>query len=325
MKIFFKLLNSLWLWISVIQFIIIIIYYFNNVRPYLMGFPESADNYNLMFLSSDVFIYWINALETPLNLVPINLLGPVLIFKLSDLKFDLIFLLNIILFCIAIREIYHYTPIKTLKFVALILINPAIIGQFYAANKEVMIIISLLFISVYFYSGATRHIIYAIIIAFFSKPEFLVLIIMYFSSLKLPAALRKYILISIIMVVSFSYNYIPNIESYSTVLFRGQTVNSFGLTVLLHELAVEYYLYWAVIIPRLLLSIYSGGFLYAPIFISFLLFVLLKKKITLSNDLIYFLYLFYIMVSIVPFPLFRYIMPTISLLLFIAMQPKSKN
>ena len=197
------------------------------------------------------------------------------------------------------------------------------VENFYAVNKEFFIIISLLFIGIYFYSKAAKHIIFSIIIAFFSKPEFLLLVITYFLSLKLSVNLRKYIIIAFIICISLLYNYIPNMENYTTVLLRGQTVDSLGFTILLHQLSVDYFLYFSVIAPRILINIYSAGFLYSSIYIILLLFIILRIKLTLSNDLLYFLSLFYIMVTVVPFPHFRYILPTYALLLFIAMRTKN--
>ena len=116
MKIPIKLFRSLWFWILIVEIFIISAYYFNIIRPYLIGFPESSDNFNISFLSSDIYIYWYNALETPINFIPINLLGPVLIFKILNLNFDLVVLLHVFIFCLALREIHRYTSIKILKF-----------------------------------------------------------------------------------------------------------------------------------------------------------------------------------------------------------------
>jgi hypothetical protein len=288
-----------------------------------MSFTIDGANEESSLVTADTHTYWFHASETPWSLLPINLMGPVTLIKLLDLNFDLAVLLFVLLFYFVSRELYRYVGVRVLPFAVLFLANPSMMGQFFAINKEILIIISLLFVVVYVHSRRTKHIIAAIAIALFSKPEFLVLIMFFLWSRKFRSGWRPFIFLAMITIISFFYSDLPNMDSYANVLFIGQTAESIGISVLLHELAAQYHLYFSVIVPRLLLTIYSGGVLYASLFMLALIAVILKNKLQLSDDVVFLLCLFLIMVSIVPFPHYRYILPTYPLLLILALRTKT--
>ena len=322
MKIPFKLLSSPWFWTLVAQFILGLFFYLVEVRPYVMSFATDGNNQESRLIAADTYTYWYHASETPFFSLPINLIGPVSLLKLFNLNFDLAFYFILVSLCLVSRELYRYTEVRVLPFAVLTFANPSIIGQIFVINKEIMIIISLLFVFVYVNSGSNKHIIAALAFTLFSKPEFLVLIIFFLVSRRLPISWRLYCLITIITLISLFYSDVPNMDSYATVLFFGQTYQSIGITVFLHELSSEYNLFFSVIVPRLVIIIYSGGILYATLFFIALIQLFLKRKWKLSNDIIYLLCLFFIMISIVPFPHYRYILPAYPLLLLIGMRPK---
>ncbi|MBC7490147.1 MAG: hypothetical protein H7240_09545 [Glaciimonas sp.] len=322
MKIPVKLFSSIWFWSLVVLFVSALFWYLSGIRPELMSFTIDGFNEESNLVTADTYTYWFHASETPWFSVPINLIGPVSLIKLLDLNFDLAVLLIVLLFCLALRELYRYAGVRVLPFAVLFLANPSMTGQFFAINKEILIIISLLFVVIYVHSGRTKHIIAAIAIAVFSKPEFLVLIMFFLVSRGLRSGRRPFILLAMITMISLFYSDLPNMDSYAEVLLRGQTAESLGITVLLQELAAQYHLYFIVVVPRLLLTIYSGGVLFASIFILALMPVILKKKLQLADDIVFLLCLYLIMVSIVPFPHYRYILPIYPLLLFLALRPK---
>ena len=322
MKIQVRLFSSIWFWSTVVMVVFALFWYLFGIRPELMSFTNQGANEKSSLVSADTYTYWFHASETPLILVPINLMGPVSLIKLLDANFDLAFLFNFVLFCFVLRELYRYAVVRVLPFTVLFLANLSMMGQFFTINKEIYIIISLLFVIIYVHSSRTKHLIWAIVTAVFSKPEFLVLIIFFLVSRRLLIKRRPFILIALIVVTSLFYSGLPNMDSYTNTLLIGQTAESLGISVLLHELADQYYLYFIVILPRLLLTIISGGALYATFFMLAFIAVILKKKLQLADDLVFLLCLFLIMVSIVPFPHYRYILPTYPLLLILAMRKK---
>ena len=324
MKISAKLFSSIWFWTLFILVILALFWYLNEIRPELISFSIEGPTQNTNLVTADTYTYWFYASETPLFLVPINLMGPVSLIKLLDVNFDLAVLLLILLFSLVLRELYLYKGVRILPFVVVFLVNPSIMGQFFAINKEIMIIISLLFMVVFIHSGRTRHMILSIVVATFSKPEFLILIMLFLGLRKLRRGIRPFILISMITLISLFYSDLPNMESHTDLLMIGQNAESLGVTVALQDLATQYYLYFSIILPRLLLAIYSGDFLYASFFMIALISVVLKKKFQLVDDIVFLIYLFLIMVSVVPFPHYRYILPIYPLLLILAMPPKKK-
>jgi hypothetical protein len=322
-KIPVKLFCSIWFSSLVLLVVLALLWYQFGIRPELMSFTIDEANEESSLAMADTYTYWFHASETPWFSLPINLIGPVSLIKLLDLNFDLAVLLIVLLFYFVLRELYRYAGVRVLPFAVLFLANPSMMGQFFAINKEILIIISLLFAVIYVHSGRTKHVIAAIAIAVFSKPEFLALILFFLSSRRLRSGSRPFILLAMVTIISLFYSDLPNMDSYTNTLLVGQTAESLGISVLLHELAVQYYLYFIVVMPRLLLTIYSGGFLYASIFILALVSVILKKKLQLANDVFFLFCLFLIMVSIVPFPHYRYILPAYPLLLILAMRPKT--
>lgn len=323
MKIPVKLFSSIWFWSLVVLVNLALFWYLYEIRPELISFTTDGPNEESNLVTADTYTYWFHASETPWFSLPINLIGPVSLIKLLDLNFDLAFLFIVLMFCLVLRELYRYAGVRVLPFAVLFLANPSMTGQFFAVNKEIMIIISLLFVVVYVHSGRAKHIIVAIAIAVFSKPEFLVLIMLFLGSRRLRPGWRPFILIAMITMISLFYSDLPNMDSYTNILLRGQTAESLGITVLLQELAAQYHLYFIVVVPRLLLAIYEGGILYASLFMLALISIILKKKLHLADDVVFLLFLFLIMVSIVPFPHHRYILPTYPLLLILAMRPKT--
>ncbi len=324
MKIRAKLFRSIWFWALVALAFVALFLYLYEMRPWLMAFPTDGAGIAPNIAPADTYTYWFHASKTPLVALPYNLIGPVSLIKLFGGNFDLIFLFNVVLFCLALRILYRYARVRVLKFSVLFLANPLLMVQFFSVNKEILITIALLFIVGYIYSGMVRHLIIAITLAAFSKPAFLVLVIFFLVARRLRARRRPFILLTIVVLISLFYSDVPGMEAFSHVLLRGQTSASLGITVLLQKLAMQYYSYAGILVPRLLLVVYAGGALNAVFFLSVVLIAILKRRLRLVDDAVFLLYLFLIMVSVIPFPHFRYILPTYPLLLFLVLRPRRR-
>jgi hypothetical protein len=299
--------------------------YFQDIRPWLMSFQTDGtganiDSFNVV--AADTYTYWYAAYTSEWFDVPINLLGPVTLYHVLGMHFDLAFMLHVFLFCTAVWGLYRYVKLQILWFVALFLINPSVMGQFFVINKEVLMILSLLYMQCYVYSERYMHIALALILAAFAKPEFLALLIMFIGLRKIKPELRMYILIGLITIITIFYRNMPNMIGYNNVLLDGQTSESLGITVALQDLATNYYLYFIIIFPRLLLVVYSGGFVYATFFLIAILYAIAKQRLKQSDDMVFLFCLYLIMVSVVPFPQFRYILPLYPLLLCLNLRTK---
>lgn len=314
--------RSIWFWALVVLAVIALFLYLYAMRPWLMAFVINGLGVAPTIAPADTYTYWFHALSTPLGLLPYNLIGPVSLIKLFGGNFDLVVLFHVILFYLALRELYRYAGVRVLKFAVLFLINPLLMVQFFAVNKEILIAIALLFIVVYIHSGMVWHLIIAITVAAFSKPAFFVLVIFFLVTRKMRARWRPFILFTIVALISLFYSAVPGMESFSASLFRGQTSESLGITVLLQELATQYYFYAGIIIPRLLLAVYAGGALSGFFFLLVIIAAIFKRRLRIANDEVFLLYLFLIMVSVVSFPCHRYILPAYPLLLLLALRPR---
>ena len=323
-----KYFKSNWfLTFLLIGFIGFLLYLF-EVRPWLMSFELNGPDNIISFSPADTYTYWMQT-SNPLILVPYNLMGPVIVLTIFNSNFDLLFLFFIFLFLVALKELQNYLKINPFHFATIFLINPLILFQFFAPNKEIIIIIALLFLVIYLKSRKVTHIFITLILSALSKPEFLVLILFFLIIRLLNKNLRPYIIILMIIVITYYYNFLPNMESQTEVLFRGQTTASRGVTVLFQTLAANYYLYPIIILPRILLTLFESSTLY--LFLSGICFILAlfrlitkeRNQLNFRDDLFFLICLFIIMVSIVPFPHHRYILPIYPLILIILIRPKN--
>jgi hypothetical protein len=300
------------------------------IKPWLMSFDTFGAEDAISISPADTFTYWSHASD-PLILVPYNLIGPVSVIKVFNGNFDLIFLFYILLFLFALKSIYKYIGLNPFQFATFMFINPLIMFQFFAPNKEILIIISMLFIIIYIYSNKKIHLFLSLILAAFTKPEFFVLVLFFILIRNLNNKLRPIILIGMILFFTLFYSVLPNMESQSEVLLRGQTNASLGVTVFLQNLAVKYYLYPIVIVPRIFLTMFESSTFFIIISGIFFLLSLIKVfsksrlSLNLNNDIYFIGCIFLIMVSIVPFPHHRYILPIYPLLLIFLLQPNLKN
>lgn len=326
-------------WKSSLCFLIIlgITLYIISVRPWAKEFSVDDADVALNFLTPpDTFNYWYHAVATPLSDLPLNLLGPVTFIKLFNVNLDLIFIFYIAVVIYVLRQLSRYWAGDTLRFSVLFFANPMVLTQFLAPNKEIAIIMSLLLIILYVYSGRYLHLIFALVFAAFSKVEFIALLAVFLLIRKFNPRRRLVFLILMVLLISLMYSTIPNMSGYSEFLFGGQTDQSVGITILMQRLAVEYFLFPIVLIPRILLSLFSGfgilisteiyneGQLY--IFISGILFIraisraISKRRLHVKDDAVFLLFLFLLMVSVVPFPHHRYVLPAYPLLLLIILK-----
>jgi hypothetical protein len=303
-----------------------VVYYVQDIRPWLLSFTGGEPTGGPNFTAADTYAYWLAATsELPWYLIPVNLIGPTSLMRLLDANFDLVVLFYVILFGLALRGLKQFATISILPFSVFFLANLTVMDQFLVINKEITTMISLLFIVVFINSGKAKHLIFAITIALFSKIEFLLLIIIFLMLRRFDSKKRITILVAAIISISIFYSVLPNRESYSTILLLGQTNESLGFTVFLEDLASQYMLFSIVLVPRLLLVLYAGGILYASPYAIALLVAILKKKLMVENDLVFLLFLYLLMVLIIPFPHFRYLLPTYPLLLIIVLQPSRSS
>ena len=305
-----------------------IILYFNFIRPFIFSFGNNffdleVSKFILDISPADTYAYWFHATNTELKNLPYNLLGPVLLIKLTGGNFDLILLLNFILFYIAVRGLFLNLKIPPVKYAIFVLANPLILFQFLSPNKEFMIIICLLYLVLYSFSGKLFYLFLSILVACFTKPPFFLLVIAFLCIRKIKYPFRPFIYFFIMVFISLLYAYLPYMQELELVLVDGQTEDSLGFTILMQKLASEYYLFFVVIVPRLILLIGEGAvsqeyFILTSGLCFFVALIFLTiKGFHKINDLTLLLFLFCVLVAISPFPMHRYILPMYPLLVLL--------
>lgn len=318
---------SKWLPIFIILGLILIFLYLIIMRPWLMSFDNAGVVESIDISPADTYTYWLHSSD-PLILVPYNLIGPVMIIMFFNSNFDMVFIVYIIIFIYIILKLKKYLGINPFLFTSLMLFNPLIMFQFYAPNKEFLIITSMLLLVIYIYSKKNIFLFLLLVSASFSKPEFLLLILFFLVVRKFNKKLRPYVIISMLVFLTFFYSILPNMEAHSEILLRGQTNASKGVTILLQNLASNFYLYPLIIIPRILLTIFESSTIYISIsglcffIVIFKLFTNRLIQFKLDDDVFFISFLFIIMVSIVPFPQHRYILPLYPIFLIILLKSK---
>lgn len=320
----FKKTNLLWVWLTYLSLIVLSVLYLTEIRPWLQKFTIYSPVTPPGIAPADTYTYWYYAKSFTMMKVPYNLLGPTLLLKIFK-SFDFIFLLNICIFAFAIVEYYKSQKFNTFKLAALTLINPLIMFQFFGPDKEIFIINSLLFLILYKYTNQTFHLMAAIFLSFFSKMEFCALVFLYLFLFHMKNTWRWSFLSAGIFIVAIFYNDIPGMNQKIEVLLAGQNGHSNGISMLLQELASKYHMYPFVIMPKALLNIFEGAnsvivnrifndfemynFISGLFIAFFSVRLLLKNLISFKDNEVLLIFLFILMVSTVPFPHHRYIMP----------------
>ena len=290
-----------------------------------MSFADGEVDFPFSVAPADTYTYWYHAVNTPLIFVPYNLIGPVSLIKIFGADFDLMFLLCVLLFCALLRKLYRYMGEKTFVFAVLLLANPLVFVQFFAPNKEILVIISMLAIIVYLYSKEIKYFLLALIVAMFSKPQYLALILFFEFARRVHPRRRNVLLFALIVFISIFYSNLPNMQSYSEGLLSGQTSESLGVTMFLEKMASQYYLYAGVVIPRLLVNVYAGGTFALFFFLPVVMGLGIKRKLRIADDEVLLLVLFGLMLTVLPFPHHRYLLPAYPLLLHLVLRPRHNS
>jgi len=272
-----------------------------------------------------------------------NLLGQLVYYDLILQKSRIaFFLVNIIFLYYLFNKLYKNLagqPNKNL-ILFLLLINPAIIASLSGPNKEITAFISIIFIINYILEKRLRYLFFALIFAFFTRFE-MILVILGFLFFKRYKKKRQYILFSLLilattLVIYFSPNY-----GFQIFTVFNKRDGSLGIVYEMAELN-KMGLYLITFMPKLVLDLFGEVLVLNPLLLQgqslfiylsqiqflFLIAVIIKrKKMTLENKFFLFLLLYSIMFTIPAFIQHRYFVPIYSILIFLAFYkiPYNKN
>lgn len=320
--------------------------YLGIVRDLLFGtiLPEETSMGGL--IPSDAMYYVQMAsdfsLEEILDFGYYNILGPVSLIKLMGLNLDLIFLIYVVGFAFALRELGRHAGVRPAKFAFLLLANPLVLINLVSPNKEITAVLAVLFIIVYINSGRLSHASAGIGFAMISKFEVLILLLFFLGARKLWPEKRFLLVGGGLIFVSLFYGLIAGLGGRDQAVIQGQVEGSVGIVVALHDLATQYFLFVVVAIPRLVIDVMEGCIvllrgdpgdliLTVPIAWSGIMFaaiglaVVRKTRLRLDDDAVLLFFLLMLMVALVPFPHHRYLLPTYPLLLYFMLRRQSSQ
>lgn len=275
-----------------------------------------------------------------------NVLGPVLVLKFFDYNYVAIFIFNIILLLSSFYLIFKYYNINKKIFLFFIFLSPLIFFSLFNVNKEIFVIFNIALFLVFLKNR--KYIIFVFIIpisylirwqlsAFFILSLLLIIIDKYFKK-------RKLLLFLFVLGLSIIY---PSIRSlFKDVVDHGNRNNDLmqGSGIFLYLKSIQDLVggYTLVFIPKLMqinfglakrinMLFYFDEFwnyfvllLHSWASIILTLYVLIKRKFTFKNELIYFAMIYGALFGLTPIISVRYFLPMYLLFAVIASQ-KNKN
>ncbi len=289
----------------------------------------SRPEWTPLISGADLYYYLYYSINSEFKEVPLNVYGPSFYLKFfaNSFLFSSLFLLGCEL--ALLKEWLKTEKKKFWLFLFLALTNPWILIQFTSVSKEIFILLALFSFLIFRENKKKTVLMASIVFAFFSRAEFFIAYTGFLFVRRIKFVDRKWQLLGLILLVTAFYNSIPGILTKMEVLEMHHPTAKFGVTHFLSKMCTEYFLFPLTIVPRVFLTIFekTKGFIFSGneiesylsfiidvssewIFFLTLIIALFKKKIyDLKKDNSYFFWIFIIMVSTVPFPVFRYIVP----------------
>jgi len=265
----------------------------------------------LSFLShyspADTDVYLIAARAFPLENVPLNQLGPVLIYKLFLCSFPAVFLFNLasLLYPLLVcrRQLKFYFPVV----IIVMLLNPALIMCLFTANKEVYGAIAFVYLYVACQNSKFRFVILALVYAFLSKYQLFGYMVYAFVLISLPKKYYRYMLLLGLTVAlsCFQKFRFVTFNSMLDTASNASIAKNFSLNALINQLNVEYFALPVTFLPKILLYLADGGWYWGGLCGAVICFFV---KLSDKSSPFFLIFIGYMLViATVPFVQYRYI------------------
>ena len=344
-------------WVTCILVLYIVL---NSVVLYFVYVSPSLDGTSDLRIGADSFTYLWNAGihrnalaarwglsdgTTPVELISTggSLIGPVVIGRLLRSNF-LILCFNYILFFFAVRLFAKSVPLRAPLLMLLLLVNPAILVSLLTLNKEILVLVSLAMFCKYISSdGRSRLLLFgALLVALFARWQQFLIIIVYLMLVGGLNPLRQRRKMTICLLVLFITISAPFLLSTIYVLDSADILERLGssdslqsqFAVMLTN-AQDHYLYFAVVLPKIAINLYSGAFHFErtaegllskeiySLFIAPLsslcnvvvtIWFIVTRRFRLNNDRLFFAVIYALIFAILPYEHGRYFLPVYVLL-----------
>lgn len=316
--------------------LLLFLYVFLSIPGYVfLGLPSLEGDISIQTYS-DSLTYLELAKNLPDDLPLIsaasNLIGPILILRFFDYQYLYIYLFNLAVTLLSVRLIYKYHNPKPYVFV-LFLSSPLIAFSLFNVNKEVITLLATILFVVFVRNRKFFYLVASLVVGLFARWEMLLFFIMAIPFLKYGSTLRRRIAILVAMTLCISLLYpilasdilidvVEHSENGSVDLVEGS-----GIFTILNEMQKHFGGYVLVAIPKLLqinfgllarISMlgepsdfwnYFVLMLHSLMSLGLFVYAYLRKKLTLTNDLVFLSALFCLLFASTPIINVRYFYP----------------
>jgi uncharacterized membrane protein len=276
---------------------------------------------------------------TPVELVSSggSLIGPVMIARLLRSNF-LILCFNYLLFFFSVRLFAQSVPLRAPLLTLLLIVNPAILVSLLTLNKEILVLISLAMLCKYLSSDRrSRLLLYgSLLVALFARWQQFLIMIVFLMLVGRINPLHRRRRMTICLMVMIITIITPYLLSTIYVLERLEPIDSLqGRIGSMLANAQDHYLYFAVVLPRIAINLYSGAFhfertaeglLSKDIYGAFIaplsslanvvvtIWFIATRRFSLNNDRLFFAVIYALLFAILPYEHGRYFLPVYYLL-----------
>ncbi len=283
-----------------------------------------------------------------------NMLGPILIIKALDSNPFLILLLNLSILFLIMKVTFANSAIDPLKFTLLLLLNPLLLPSVLTVNKEIISLASIALLLAYLNNRKVMYLLFAILIAFFARWQLILLIMLVAVLLNLRRIKlmsipnRGIVLLSLFVLNMLIPVFLSNIVNiYDANTKETQEAALGGVMNKLNNMQNSF-LFFLAVIPKILFNLfgnllkpislitnfskydfkdlYNNVFLLGHQYMNFILliYVFMKKKISISQDEVLVFLMYCILYSMGPLIQYRYFFPLYIIICYLLSKPKKK-
>ncbi|MEI7848619.1 MAG: hypothetical protein WCK35_22650 [Chloroflexota bacterium] len=231
---------------------------------YFIGYPSLTGDISIQAYS-DAKTYervalLINSLSDALFSTEVsqNLAGPLLILKLLNSNYLLIFIFNVVCLLVSIKVIFDNYKINRKVFLFFIFINPMTLFALFSVNKEILAFLSIAIYLAYIKNKNIKYFIIALLVAFLARWQLLLFVIVssvlvYLDThIKQKKLFRYLIIILLLVIISLIFPLFTTLFSKVLEYSDSSEVTGTGIFQRMNDLQLEYGGYILVFIPKLL-------------------------------------------------------------------------
>ena len=264
-------------------------------------------------------------------------IGPTLILLISGNNNLIVFIFNISLLVIIFIVVFnaYKDKINKLKFTLLFLINPLLLGSLLTVNKEIIGLLSVAILACHLKTNNKFYFILSLILSFITRwQSFIVFIFFYLINSRFnPLRNKRFKFIILFCIILSAILPSLNVFISKDIYSIGQQEDKlFGILEIFYSLQNNY-LYILAVVPKILSNLFGNIFriftiitspqnidftdIYNNVFILghqlimffMTIYFLIKKKLVLRSDILYFSIIYLIIFSTSPSIQYRYMFP----------------